>query len=240
MLDRNTKMPLTGLDTGRILVAPSILAADFSMLGEEIKRVYDAGCDLLHLDVMDGHFVPNLTMGPPLVSSIRKCSKLSFDTHLMLTNPLKYVDSFIKAGADHITFHIESDDEPLKVIEAVRERGCSVGVTMKPGTPADDILSIIDKVDLVLVMTVEPGFGGQSFMSEMIPKISAIAEVIRRMSLNVHLEVDGGIDEFTAPKVVQAGANMLVAGTSVFRAKDGAAAAIEKLHATQKLLPGKK
>ena len=178
----------------KILVAPSILAADFARLGEDIKRVSDAGCDLLHLDVMDGHFVPNLTIGPPLISCIRKISNLVFDTHLMISDPLKYAEIFIKAGADHITFHLESDNDPGAVIDAIRGAGATVGISLKPKTPAEKLFPYLDKIDLVLIMTVEPGFGGQSFMADMMPKVKAVHDQICRIGRMVHLEVDGGID----------------------------------------------
>ena len=223
----------------KILVAPSILAADFARLGEDIKRVTDAGCDLLHLDVMDGHFVPNLTIGPPLISSIRKISSLVFDTHLMISDPLKYAEIFIKAGADHITFHLESDNDPGAVIDAIRAAGATVGISLKPKTPAEKLFPWLDKIDLVLIMTVEPGFGGQSFMADMMPKVKAVHEQIRRIGRPVHLEVDGGIDGRNVAEAAAAGANMMVAGTSVFRNPAGAASAITELHAAAKYLPSK-
>lgn len=221
----------------RVLIAPSILAADFARLGEDIKRVTDAGCDLLHLDVMDGHFVPNLTIGPPLISSIRKISDLVFDTHLMISDPLKYAENFVKAGADHITFHLEADNDPDAVIDAIRAAGATVGISLKPKTPAEKIFPYLDKIDLVLIMTVEPGFGGQSFMADMMPKVKAIHEQICAIGRPVHLEVDGGIAAETVVQTVKAGANMLVAGTSVFRNPAGAAKAIQELHDAAQYLP---
>jgi len=221
----------------KILVAPSILAADFARLGEDIKRVSDAGCDLLHLDVMDGHFVPNLTIGPPLISCIRKISNLVFDTHLMISDPLKYAEIFIKAGADHITFHLESDNDPRAVIDAIRAAGATVGISLKPKTPAEKLFPYLDKIDLVLIMTVEPGFGGQSFMADMMPKVKAVHDQICRIGRMVHLEVDGGIDGKNVAEAAGAGANMMVAGTSVFRNPAGAVNAIKELHAAAQYLP---
>lgn len=223
------------LDFHRILISPSILASDFSRLGEEVREVEKAGCDLIHLDVMDGHFVPNLTIGPPLIKAIRKDSTLVFDTHLMITDPLKYLKSFADAGADHITFHVETQapDETLKIIRAIREAGCTAGISLKPKTTADAVLPFLDKLDLVLVMTVEPGFGGQSFIADMIPKVKIIREYIEKNSLKIHLEADGGIDASNVSLIAGAGANMIVAGTSVFRNPGGYAGAIKTLHAAQ-------
>jgi ribulose-phosphate 3-epimerase len=228
--------PLTILDAKRILVAPSILAANFAELGNEITRVQKGGADIIHIDVMDGHFVPNLTLGPPLVQSIRKVSTLPFDVHLMVTNPKSFVKSFAEAGADHITFHVESVDNIENTIRDIRSFGCSVGLSLRPKTPASAIIPYLDKIDLVLVMTVEPGFGGQSFMPDMLQKVRTVREAIKKLSKNIHLEVDGGIDGKNVLKVAEAGANMLVAGTSVFRAQDGAEAAIRQLKSAQRSL----
>lgn len=231
------KKLLSEFDSRRVLVAPSLLAADFAFLANEVQRIEEAGADLLHLDVMDAHFVPNLTMGPALISALRKHSSLPFDTHLMLSRPLQYIGSFVNAGSDHITFHVESDDDPLAVIAAIREQGASVGVSVKPKTPASAVAALMDKIDLVLVMSVEPGFGGQSFMSEVVPKVAELRAMANQVNPRIHIEIDGGIGGETAPAAVAQGANMLVAGTSVFRAPDGAAAAVQRLHDTQKLLP---
>jgi ribulose-phosphate 3-epimerase len=231
-----TKKSLLNFSTRKLLVAPSVLAADFACLGEEITRVENAGCDIIHLDVMDGHFVPNLTIGPPLIKSIRKITDLPFDTHLMITDPLKYVKFFADAGSDSINFHVEANDNPEEVIKAIRAEGCSVGMTLKPKTPAEAIFPYLDKIDMVLVMTVEPGFGGQSFMPDMMPKVTAIKNAISKVSNQVHIEVDGGIDAQNVETVAKAGANIVVAGTSVFRNPEGAAKAIADLHQAEKYL----
>ncbi|HBC88840.1 MAG TPA: ribulose-phosphate 3-epimerase [Lentisphaeria bacterium] len=227
------RYPLNNLDSRRLLVAPSILAANFAELGNEISRIENAGADLVHVDVMDGHFVPNLTIGPPLVQSIRKLSKLPFDVHLMLTNPKAFVKPFADAGADNITFHVECSDNIEDTIREIRSFGCSAGLSVRPRTSADKLIPYLDKIDLVLVMTVEPGFGGQSFMADMMPKIIRIKSEIRKLNRNIHLEVDGGIDTKTVFMVAEAGANMIVAGTSVFRAAEGADEAIKKLKSAQ-------
>lgn len=208
---------LTTRSVTSVLVAPSILAADFSCLGEEITRAVNGGCDVIHVDVMDGHFVPNLSVGPPVVEKIRHCTSLPFDVHLMLEEPEKFVDSFADAGADNITVHTEVADKAHSAISQIRSRGCTAGVTVKPDTPAEAIEPFIDKINLVLVMTVEPGFGGQKFRGDILPKIRKVRELIQKSGRHVHVEVDGGIDRETAPLVLEAGANVLVAGTSVFK-----------------------
>lgn len=223
------KSPLFNLKNTEILVAPSILAADFADLGNEIRRVEEAGADVVHVDVMDGHFVPNISIGPPVIKSIRKVTELPFDVHLMISNPLQYIKAFADAGADGITFHLEANGDPEEIIQEIRKAGCSVGLCLKPKSPADLILPYLPIIDLVLVMTVEPGFGGQSFMADIMRKVTEIREQIKKQKLNVHLEVDGGIDENTVATAVQAGANMLVAGTAVFKHPQGAKFAIDKL-----------
>ena len=205
-------------------VAPSLLSCDFARMGEEIKKVDKAGADWIHLDVMDGHFVPNLTIGPAIVSAVRPYTKLPFDVHLMIDYPLDYIDAFADAGADIITFHIESMSDILMTIDKIRSRNIKPGLVIKPNTPAEDVFPYLDKVYMILVMTVEPGFGGQSFMADMMPKVTAIKNECARRNLNVLVEVDGGISEKTASTASKAGVDVCVSGTGVFKAQDTAAA----------------
>lgn len=205
-------------------VAPSLLSCDFAKMGEEIQRVDKAGADWIHLDVMDGHFVPNLTIGPAIIAAVRPYTKLPFDVHLMIDHPLDYIDAFADAGADIITFHIEAMSDPMLTIEKIKSRNIKAGLVIKPNTPPETIYPYLDQLYMVLVMTVEPGFGGQSFMADMMPKVTAIKEECAKRGLDVLVEVDGGISEKTAPIASKAGVDVCVSGTGVFKAADTSAA----------------
>ena len=199
------------------LIAPSLLAADFAHLGDQIAGAVAAGADLLHVDVMDGHFVPNLSMGPGFVKSIRKATDLALDVHLMVTDPAYFAERFAEAGADSITFHAEAADDPHKLIARLREGGLGVGVTLRPGTTVQSIQPVLAEVDLVLVMTVEPGYGGQEFQENMLERIQALRGML---SPSQRLEVDGGINPATAAQCRRAGADVYVAGENLFGARD--------------------
>ncbi|MCB4756317.1 MAG: ribulose-phosphate 3-epimerase [Elusimicrobia bacterium] len=203
-----------------MIVAPSILSADFSRLAEEARLMESAGADWLHVDVMDGHFVPNITIGPVVVKWLKKATKLPLDVHLMITDPLTYAAPFADAGAWGLTFHLEAVKDPKSVIAAIKKLGVKPGISIKPKTPASAVLPYLKEVHLVLVMTVEPGFGGQSFMADMLPKIQEISTYIKANKLDCLVEVDGGIDPKTGAQTVQAGAQALVAGHSIFSAPD--------------------
>lgn len=211
-----------------IKISPSILASDFSKLGAEAVKCENAGADMLHIDVMDGHFVPNITIGIPVVKSLRKCVSIPFDVHLMISDPEKYIPEFIKAGADIITFHTEADCDIKKCVKLIKNAGKKAGIALKPATAAEAISEILPELDMVLVMTVEPGFGGQSFMEDQLEKISKVRNMCRELSLDTDIQVDGGINAETAKKVIAAGADVLVAGSFVFNAED-TKAAIESL-----------
>lgn len=234
----DNRLSIKNLPYDSITVAPSLLAADFSRLADELKAIEDAGAEVLHLDIMDGHLVPNISFGPPVIKALRRHCRLPFDTHLMITDPLKYLKAFADSGSNSITFHIECADDPDEVIGEIHNLGMTAGITLKPGTAAADIIPFLDRVDLVLVMSVEPGFGGQSFMADMMPKVTEIRNAIRACGRSVHLEIDGGIDEKTVFTAAAAGAAMMVAGTAVFRHPQGPAEAIRRLRLANSVLKG--
>ena len=207
-----------------MLIAPSLLSCDFSQMGQEIKRMELAKADFMHLDVMDGHFVPNITFGAPVIKTVRSYTDVPFDVHLMISEPLKYIDDFADAGADIITFHVESDSDIKETIEKIKSRGVKPGLVIKPNTPASAVFPYLSDLYMVLIMTVEPGFGGQSFMEDMLPKVSEIRNEADKVNPQLLIEVDGGIAENTIAKASKAGVDICVAGTAVFKAEDSAQA----------------
>ena len=223
-------------DADTVKIAPSILAADFARLGEQVAEAERAGADRIHVDVMDGHFVPNLSMGAPIVASLRRVTHLSLETHLMISNPDSYLDEFVEAGSDSFLVHWEGNVNLHRTVHRIRSLGKRVGVAINPATPAAVLEEILQEVDQVLVMTVDPGFGHQHFLHTTKPKIRRVRQMIERIKPACDLEVDGGIDAETAREAVEAGANVLVAGSSVFGDREGVAAGVKSLRASVHLV----
>jgi len=207
-----------------VKIAPSILAANFSKLGEEVLEVEKAGAELIHIDVMDGHFVPNITMGPIVVEALRPLTKLPLDVHLMIENADQYIESFAKAGADYITVHVEASPHLHRTIQLIRSFGVKPGVVLNPHTPIETIQHVLEDIDMVLFMTVNPGFGGQKFIHSVVPKVKQLSDIIKKRNLSIEIEIDGGINEETIKPCVEAGATILVAGSAIYNAPDKAKA----------------
>ena len=205
----------------KIQISPSILSADFSQLGNEIKRLEEAGADLIHVDVMDGHFVPNLTIGPPVIKALKKNCSIKFDVHLMISPVHKYIEAYADAGADIITVHPEATDNLENSIKKIKEKNKKVGVSLNPESKIDLILDLLDQIDLVLIMSVNPGFGGQKFMPEVLDKIKELKKIREQKKLDFDIEIDGGINFDNCKSAIDAGANILVSGTTVFKSNDG-------------------
>ena len=205
----------------KIKISPSILSADFSQLGNEIKRLCSAGADMIHVDVMDGHFVPNLTIGPPIIKALKKSSSIPFDVHLMIAPVHKYIETYANAGADIITIHPEATNDIDDSIDKIKSLKKKVGVSLNPETKVEIIEKNLDKIDLILIMSVNPGFGGQKFMPEVLSKIRKLVEIRNKRKLNFEIEIDGGINFDNAKDAVAAGANILVSGTTIFKSNDG-------------------
>lgn len=200
-------------------IAPSLLAADFSHFGDEVQRVVNAGADLLHFDIMDGEFVPNFGISPLLIAAVRDKTDVPFDVHIMATHPLRYIDALVEAGADMITFHIESHDEPYAVISAIKAHDIKVGIAFSPNTPTDTVIPYLSDIDLVLPMSVEPGLGGQKFIENTLAKIETLSQEIQKHQYQLDISVDGGVTIETAPAAVQLGVTILVAGTAIFKSQ---------------------
>ena len=205
----------------KIQISPSILSADFSQLGNEIKKLSDAGADMIHVDVMDGHFVPNLTIGPPVIKDLKKYSSIPFDVHLMISPVHKYIEAYAKAGADIITIHPEATDDLKKSINKIKELNKKVGVSLNPESKIDLIINNLNEIDLVLIMSVNPGFGGQKFMPEVLQKIKNLVRIRNEQKINFDIEIDGGINFDNSKLAIKAGANILVSGTTIFKSNNG-------------------
>jgi ribulose-phosphate 3-epimerase len=215
-----------------VKLAPSILSADFAHLGDQIEEVTKAGADYIHIDVMDGHFVPNITIGPLVIASLRSCTNLPLDVHLMIENPSQYIPRFVSSGADIITIHVEACTHLRREIQLIKQSGLKAGVSLNPGTPLDLISDILSQVDLVLIMSVNPGFGGQSFIPETFSKISHLRSIIDDNKIDAEIEVDGGITINNALKVINAGADVLAIGTAIFKTKGGITQALRSFRET--------